>query len=257
MSDHRGRFLWYELMTTDVEAAKSFYSAVTGWSTTPWETGDQPYTMWMTGEAPVGGLMELQAEAAEAGAPPHWLAYIGTHDLDATVERALELAAQILVPTMDVPEVGRMTILADPQGAGFAAFEPANEQPPEVPPENGNMSWHDLVTSDREAAWAFYSDLFGWETTEEMDMGEMGIYQMYSRPGGAPLGGIFNRPPEASASAWLLYAKVPDAAAAVEAVRAGGGQVLNGPREVPGGDQIATCVDPQGATFAVHAAAGD
>ena len=252
MSDYRGRFLWYELMSSDVDAAIEFYSGITGWTAQPWEGDGQPYTMWMRGESPVGGLMRLPDEAAEAGAPPHWLAYFGTPDIDATVARATELGAQILVPTMDLPDVGRMTILRDPQEAVFAAYQPATDPAPETPPEAGQFSWHELATSDREAAWAFYSELFGWETTEEMDMGEGNMYHMYSRPGGWPLGGIFNRTSEMPVSAWLFYVTVPDCAAAVEAVKAGGGQVLNGPMEVPGGDMIAQCMDPQGAAFAVH-----
>lgn len=255
MSDYRGRFLWYELMTSDVEAAKGFYPGITGWSTAPWETGDQPYTMWMNGEMPVGGLMELPEDAVRAGARPHWLTYIGAPDLDATVGRAQELGAQILVPTMEVPEVGRMTILTDPQGAVFAAYQPQGDAPEEIEPHPGCFSWHELATSDREAAWAFYSELFGWETTEEMDMGDAGIYHMYSRPGGAALGGIFNRTAEMPVSAWTLYTMVPDAAEAAAAVSSAGGQVIMGPMEVPGGDQIAYCFDPQGAAFAVHSKA--
>jgi predicted enzyme related to lactoylglutathione lyase len=255
MSDYRGRFLWYELMTNDVDAAKAFYPEITGWTTMPWEAGDQPYTMWMNGEAPVGGLMALPGEAVAAGAPPHWLAYIGTPDIDATVERATELGAQIVVPTMEIPEVGRMTILTDPQGAMFAAYQPSGDVPPEVPPENGTFSWNELITSDREAAWAFYSEIFGWETTEEMDMGENGVYHMYSRPGGWPLGGIMDKPPEAPVSAWTVYVKVPDCAAAVETASGAGGQVIYGPVDVPGGDKIAQLFDPQGACFAVHSGA--
>jgi predicted enzyme related to lactoylglutathione lyase len=252
MADYRGRFLWYELMSSDVDAATDFYTPIMGWGTQEWAAGGQPYTMWMRGEAPVGGLMALPAEAAAAGAPPHWLAYIGTPDIDATVARAGELGAQVLVPTMDLPDIGRMTILCDPQGAAFAVYQPAADPGPETPPAPGNVSWHELATSDREAAWAFYSDLFGWETTEEMDMGEGHIYHMYGRPDGPPLGAIMTRPAEMPVSAWLLYVTVPDCAAAVEAIKAGGGQVLYGPHEVPGGDMIANCMDPQGAAFAVH-----
>ena len=256
MSDYRGRFLWYELMTTDVGAAIDFYSGLVGWTTQPWAGGDQPYTMWMSGEMPVGGIMELPAEAAAAGAPPHWLAYIGTPDLDATVARAGQLGANVIVPTMEIPEVGRMTIFRDPQGAVFAAYQPANEQPPEEPAGEGRFSWHELLTTDREAGWAFYSELFGWETTDEMDMGEAGIYQVYGRPGRWPLGGMMTLPPDApQVSAWMLYVKIPDCAAAVEAVKAAGGSLLHGPMEVPGGDRIAVCMDPQGAAFAVHSAA--
>jgi len=255
MSDYRGRFLWYELMTTDPAAAGEFYSGVIGWGTQAWGGGEKPYTMWMRGETPIGGLMELPAEAVAEGAPPHWLAYIGTADVDATLARAAELGARVIVPAMDLTEVGRMAILADPQGAVFAIYAPATDVGDEAPPEAGDFSWHELATSDWEAAWAFYSELFGWEKTDAMDMGEGNMYQMFSRPGGDTLGGIYNRTPEMPVSAWLLYARVPGCADAVGAVTAGGGQVLNGPMEVPGGDEIAQCMDPQGAAFAVHSVA--
>jgi len=208
--------------------------------------------MWMQGETPVGGVMELPAEAVAEGASPHWLAYIGTPDVEAALTRAGELGARVIVPAMDLPDVGRMAILADPQGIVFAIYTPSADVGEESAPEAGNFSWHELATSDWEAAWAFYSELFGWEKTDAMDMGEGNMYQMFSRPGGDTLGGMFNRPPEMPISGWLLYTRVPSSADAAEAVTVAGGQVLNGPMEVPGGDEIAQCMDPQGATFAVH-----
>ena len=257
MSDIRGRFMWYELMTSDPAAATDFYRDVVGWGTREWEGGENPYTMWTAGDAPVGGVMELPPEAVAGGAPPHWIAYIGTPDLDATLERAKELGASVLWGPLEVPEVGRMAGIMDPQGAVFAAYTPAVEPPEgsDAPPAPGRFSWHELATSDWEAAWTFYSELFGWRKTDAMDMGEGNMYQMYGR-GGPPLGGMFNRPPEMPVSAWMLYAMVPSVEAAIEAAKARGGQVLNGPMEVPGGDLIAQCVDPQGAAFAVHATAG-
>ena len=123
------------------------------------------------------------------------------------------------------------------------------------PPAVGEFSWHELTTTDGEAAWAFYSEVFGWEEADRMDMGEMGVYQMFGR-GAHPLGGIMNAPPGMPA-AWMLYVRVPDAQAAIETVKELGGQVLHGPIEVPGGDFIAHCMDPQGVAFAVHSASGD
>ena len=254
MSDVHGRFLWYELMTSDPEAAIGFYGDVVGWGTEAWDGGPQPYTMWTANGAPVGGVMALPEEAA--GAPPHWMAYIGTPDLDATVAKAEELGAQVVWGPMEVPEVGRMAGISDPQGAMFAAYQPANDPPAAGDPHPGCFSWHELWTTDQEAAWAFYSALFGWEKTTAMDMGGGNMYQMFRVPGGPELGGMALRPPEMPVSNWLLYAMVDDAGASVEAMKAGGGQVHNGPMEVPGGDLVAQGADPQGAHFAVHAKAG-
>ena len=250
-----GRFCWYELLTTDPEAAPGFYEKIAGWGTGAWETeGAPPYTMWMNGESAIGGLMQLPEPAAQAGAPPHWIAHISTPDLPATAAKAEKLGGQVL-NQMKVPTVGEFAIIKDPQGAVFSAFQSEGDAPGhDGPAKMGEFSWHELATDDWEAAWSFYSQLFGWVATDTADMGEIGMYHMFGR-GAHPLGGMFNRPPEMPVSAWLFYAKVPDAKAAVEAVQKNGGQVINGPMEVPGGDWIVQCLDPQGAMFAVHASA--
>ena len=249
-----GDFVWYDLMTTDPGAAQEFYGKVVGWGTTEWQ-GPAPYTMWCAGEEPIGGVMELPEQAKQMGAPPHWLAYVQTNDLPGTCARIKELGGNVLKDPEDIPDTGSFAIVADPQGAVFALYTPTDEQAQQdVTPRPGRFSWHELATEDPEGAWDFYSKAFGWEKTDAMDMGEMGIYQMYGN-GDHPLGGMFKRPAEMPVSAWTYYAMVPDINAAVEQVTANGGQVLNGPMEVPGGDQVAQCMDPQGCAFALHAPA--
>lgn len=261
MSDPRGRFVWYELMTTDPEAAQEFYREIVGWSTAPFEDAKVPYTMWMNGERPVGGVMELSEEARKAGAPPQWLAYIATPAVDETAEKVTELGGKVLKGPETTASVGRWVILQDPQGAVFAAYKSATEpdggddRPGAGQSKVGEFSWHELATTDHEAALDFYSELFGWEKTESMDMGEAGMYQMYGQRG-QTYGGIYNKTADMPGPpAWLFYATVPSADKAAEKIKASGGQVLNGPMEVPGGDRVAQCLDPQGAAFAVHAAA--
>ncbi len=251
-----GRFVWYELMTTDPQAAQSFYTDVIGWSTAPFEGAEIPYTLWMNGEAPVGGVMALPQEASDQGAPPHWMAYVAVNDVDATAKKAVRLGGKIIVEPRDIPGVGRFAILHDPQGASIAIYRSEQATPAEGEPQPGQFSWHELATTDHEAALDFYSRLFGWNKTEAVDMGEMGTYQIYGR-GDVPLGGMFNKPAEMPGPpAWLYYTRVGDIDQTVEKIRAKGGQVLNGPMEVPGGDRIAQCMDPQGAVFAVHARNG-
>lgn len=247
-----GRFCWFELLTSDPHAAPGFYGPITGWETSLWEGGSMPYTMWMNGEKSLGGIMELPEQAKAMGAPPHWLAYISTPDLDRTVENAKELGATIL-HSMDIPQVGRIAVVQDPQGAVFSAYQPSGDAPGhDGRAEVGEVSWHELMSSDADGAWSFYSTLFGWQKADAMDMGEMGMYQTFGR-GVHPIGGMMKRPPEMPVSAWLFYVRVPDAAAAAEKVKELGGQVLHGPMEVPGGDQVAVCCDAQGAAFGVHA----
>lgn len=257
MSDvPRGRFVWYELMTTDVEAAKRFYGDVVGWTDVPFENAPMPYTIWMNGQAPVGGLMELMAEQRAQGVPPNWLIYISTPDVDDTLKRAVELGGNVLLEAHDIPEVGRIAVLADAQGAVFAAYRPVHPTPNDGgPPVSGQFSWHELAAADQGGAWDFYHTLFDWEKTGSADMGEAGLYQMFGADD-VPWGGIFDKPPEMPGPPfWLGYVRVSDLDAAVQRVRDLGGQVLVEPMEVPGGDRIAQCLDPQGAAFALHSSA--
>jgi predicted enzyme related to lactoylglutathione lyase len=254
----RGRFVWHELLTSDPEAAQAFYKPLIGWETAAFEGADEPYTMWTYEEQPMGGVMELPADAVEMGASPHWLPYMGVEDVDASVEQAKGLGGSALRDPFDVPTVGRIGILADPQGVVFAVFTPSGDAPPETGGAMGGFSWHELATTDHEAGFDFYSALFGWEKTEAMDMGGGSMYQMFGR-GGESLGGMFTKTPEMpmpGPPGWLLYISVANIDAAVDQVGALGGQVLNGPMEVPGGDRVAQCVDPQGVPFALHASAG-
>ena len=252
-STARGRFVWYELMTTDPAAAQEFYTDIAGWGTAPFDGGPVPYTMWMKGETPVGGVMEIPAEARDRGVPPHWLAYVAVDDVDATAARAKKLGAKIIMGPETIGDVGRIVILHDPQGAVIGAFKPAQEgSPDDSEPGVGDISWRELGTTDHEAAFEFYSDLFGWEKDQAMDMGEAGVYQMYGRAG-RMLGGMYNKgadqpfPPN-----WLYYISIGDLDATVRKVKAKGGKIVVEPMEVPGGSRIAVGLDPQGAAFGLH-----
>ncbi len=242
-----GRFCWHEIMTRDPDAARDFYRTVAGWGTSVWDGGDEPYQMWMNGERPLGGLLALPAPEV----PPCWMAYISTPDRNATLARVRALGGSVM-NEIEVPEVGRFAVIADPQGGVFAVLEPEGETPghDEVPVV-GDFSWNELATTDADAAWSFYSELFGWEEAGRMDMGEMGMYRSFGQ-GAHPIGGIFHAP-EGMPAGWLHYIRVPDVAAALESVKALGGRILNGPMDVPGGDRVAQCMDAHGIAFALHA----
>ena len=197
--------------------------------------------------------MALPDEAKQMGAPPHWLGYVGTPDVAATAKQAAGLGGKVLVQPQEIPTVGTFAVLQDPQGAVLAAFAPA-QGPMDL---MGQVAWHELLTTDYEAAFDFYNALFGWNKTEAMDMGEMGVYQMYGL-GDVTLGGMMNKTADMNMPgppSWLHYMTVPSADAAAEKVAALGGKVGHGPMDVPGGGRIAQCFDPQGAAFAVHSTA--
>lgn len=248
-----GRFAWYELLTTDPDAATSFYTQLLGWTTAPWEGGEAPYTLWMNGEEPIGGVMALPPEAVAGGAPPHWLGHISTPDVEATVATAKSLGAKVMHQA-DVPEVGAFAVLADPHGAVFAAYQPAGDTPGhDGQPKSGEVSWRELMANDWQEAWSFYSQTFGWRQVEQMDMGEMGMYHIFGR-GDMAMGGMMTKPSEVPVAAWLFYFHVPSVDVAFQKAKSLGAAEVMGPMEVPGGDWIATMMDPQGAVFAVHGA---
>ncbi len=241
------RFVWYDLLTNDREAAVRFYGAVLGWGTQPFEVpGTEPYLMWTRSGVPIGGSMTMPPHELEAGTKPHWLGYVAVDDVDATVEKAGSAGAKTLVPATDIPTVGRFAVLRDPQGAFLAVFRSLQASPPPGEPQEGDVSWHELATTDVEAALRFYHELFGWEESGRAEMGEAGTYLMFGTP---MLGGIYAMP---HVLGWLYYVLVSDLDAALERVRTHHGQVAHGPMEVPGGDRIAQCFDPQGGPFALH-----
>jgi|GEM_PF-504790 len=247
-----GRFLWYELRTPDPEGAKAFYSNVIGWGTQAWSApgADEmpPYTMWMAGDAPIGGMAEMPLEGAQ------WIAYIGTTDVDASVDYFVENGGALLQEATSVPSVGRMALVSDPSGAAIGLYTPEGPMPLSEGDRPGLFSWHELATINAEKVASFYMKHFNWKTAGDTDMGEMGTYAMFSRTE-VPHGGIYNKPAEAPGGpSWLYYVMVEDLDGALERVKQSGGQVLVGPIEVPGGDMIAQCVDPSGIPFALHAA---
>jgi uncharacterized protein len=243
----RGRFIWHELLTTDTGASAAFYQKVLPWRTQP--SSMPGYTIWMAGQTQIGGLMTLPAEAA--GAPPHWLLYVGTPNVDATCAQAQALGAKVHKAATDIPNVGRFAVLADPQGATFAVFTPGAGPPPGAAPPQGGFTWHELATTNVAAALRFYGELFGWTKGPGHDMGGMGIYQLIEH-GGSEVGGMCNVQGPSTPPSWLSYVHVADSNRAVAAVKAAGGRLLHGPMEVPGGSWIALFMDPQGGAFAVQ-----
>jgi uncharacterized protein len=248
-----GRPLWYELMTTDMKAAEAFYQTVVGWKTSPFPGSPQPYTMFnRTGDVPVAGVM---AKPAEVKAPPFWAMYVGVPRIEDAAANINRLGGTAHTGIIEIPTVGRVQMMMDPQGAAFYIYEPARAEPrPEAAAEVGEASWHELMTTDLAAAMTFYEQAFGWKPSEALDMGPMGKYQMFNRPHGM-IGGMMNKPPQMAnvPPNWQIYFRVPDVDNAAERIKANGGRILNGPMEVPGGDRVVNAMDPQGAAFGLHA----
>src|SRR5262245_57348015 len=105
----RGRFVWHELMTTDTKSAANFFTKVIGWKTQPWDQ-DPSYSMFVTGKQPMAGLLPLPEDAKAMGAPPNWLTYIGTSNVDEAAKQVASLGGHVVKAPSDIPTIGRFAI---------------------------------------------------------------------------------------------------------------------------------------------------
>jgi len=248
-----GRFSWFDLLTTDPEGARRFYEAVIGWTDVPCDGGT--YHQFRVGSAGVGGVMALPAHVRAGGVPPHWLGHVTVANVAETVERAQRLGAALVLPSTEVPGVGRFAVLADPQGAAFAVAMMDHECPePWDTSGPGFFAWAELHTSDREAAWRFYAELFGWVTTGSFSMApRWGTYLMFGPRPDHAWGGMFEGAKvEGVPPYWQHVIRVADADEAARRVVAHGGRIVAGPADIPvGGGRVAQCLDPQGSVFGI------
>lgn len=253
MGPEHGRFVWYELMTTDMAAAIRFYEQVVGWSARDAGMPGMAYTLLSSAGDDIAGLMDLPQAARDMGAPPSWIGYVGVDDVDLGAASVAAGGGKVYRAPEDIPGIGRFAVVADPQGAVLALFKGDGEMPARNPAMRpGLVGWHELLAEDRERAFDFYSAQFGWRKDQGIDMGPLGIYQLFAYDGAAEaIGGMMTRPPGVPASFWIYYFTTDDISAAEARVVAAGGRVINGPMEVPGGVHIFQAEDPQGAVFAM------
>jgi predicted enzyme related to lactoylglutathione lyase len=247
-----GQFCWYELLTSDADDAARFYAHVNGWTVQDAGVTTMRYRVFSAASDGVAGLMAIPDELRAAGVPPHWAGYILVDDVDEAVTRVTSAGGTIKRPASDIPTVGRFAVLADPQGAAFTLFRPAenSNRPPPAPYTPGHVGWHELHAADWQSAFDFYAGQFGWEKQQAHDMGAMGTYQTFNI-GGGQAGGVMTKSAEFPVPLWLYYFTVAAIDAGVARAVEAGGKVLNGPFEVPGGVFVAQCLDPQGALFAL------
>lgn len=252
MRNRHGDFIWYELLTTDVDQAQAFYRAIVDWEIVDSEMPGMDYRLVFAGQSPIAGLMRLPQEAIDAGGKPLWAGYIAVDDVDASVERIQKAGGSLQMPATDIPEVGRMAMVTDLDGIPFYVMRGATDEPSDAYAANkvGHCGWNELAAKNMSGAMEFYSEQFDWTMGFEMDMGPMGIYKFIERDGQG-FGGIMQSSEQAGPPLWSFYFRVADIDAAVDKVNANGGKVLHGPAEVPGGDYIVNATDPQGVLFSL------
>jgi hypothetical protein len=239
-------FVWHDLATTDVEAAKAFYHKVVGWNFSPQSPG---YEMALVGQLGVGGIMELPPHLR--GMAPFWSGYVFTPDVDAACKRVKELGGTVHREPWDIPGTIRMAVIADPGGAVLHIMQPLSKEERTWPAEGapGTVGWNELHAANLDEAWDFYSGMFGWTKGYAHHMGEkLGVYQIFQIDG-KDIGGMMRKMDEMPRPVWFHYFMVHGIDAATARVREAGGQVAMGPHEVPGGQWILQAIDPQGGYF--------
>lgn len=243
-------FFWYDVMTTDTAAAAKFYADVVGW--VPQDSGSPGYTALTVNGVGTAGLMAVPDEAAKMGARPAWMGYILVDDVAATCDAIREAGGTIHKGPVTIEGVITFAVVADPQGGGFLIAKPISDKPVNWPQPGtpGTIGWHELLAGDWTTVWPFYETLFGWIKGTALDMGPMGTYQIFNA-GGPDIGAMMTKPSRAPGPLpyWNYYINVASVTAAAETIKAGGGTVLMGPHEVPGGQYILQALDPQGALF--------
>lgn len=262
--NRQGGFVWYELMTTDADAAGVFYGAVVGWSLTghdPASPVDYRHFLRDDGRN-AAGVLGLTAEMQAQGAHPAWVPYFAVADVDAVSAAILADGGRALGPRMDIAE-GSFAMVTDPFGTPFYLMRP---NPPAHAPDAvsdafspdkvQHVRWNELPTPDLAGALAFYARHFGFDLEQSMPMGPAGAYHFIGH-GGQVLGGMMQRSGDDVPSLWRAYFGVPSVTAAQAAITAHGGTVLNGPHQVPGGDWVLQARDPQGAIFGIVGPMGE
>jgi predicted enzyme related to lactoylglutathione lyase len=255
-----GSFIWYELMTSDATAAAKFYGAVVGWKIADRSDplgGDTDYRMIGRSDGGYnGGVLSLTGDMMQHGARPTWLGYLHVADVDVAVKAIEADGGRLLMPRKDLA-VGAIAMVADPMGTPFYVMAPI--PPPGKPDAKSDVfdvttaqhaRWNELASPDQPRAKQFYAKHFGFEFKDSMPMGAMGNYDFIDHAG-LRLGGIMQKPPQSPNAAWLFYFGVESITVAKAAIEQGGGKVINGPHQVPGGDWVVIAVDPQGAAFGI------
>jgi predicted enzyme related to lactoylglutathione lyase len=250
MTTHRpGTPSWVDLGSPDIEASAAFYGEVFGWDAPESEDAEQTggYRQAMKGDKPVAGMMPLMQE----GQPPAWSTYISVEDADATAAAVTEAGGTVLAEPMDVLDLGRMAVFADPEGAVFGIWQAGSFAGAGLVKEADTLVWNELNTRDPERAKSFYGDVFGWQYDEREF--EAGLYTSIQADG-ETVGGIIDisdRVPDEVPAHWLVYFASDEADATIEKATSAGGEVVFGPEDISEVGRIAVMKDPAGAVFAV------
>lgn len=252
-SHAQGTFCWIDLATNDTGKARKFYTELFGWraedAPMPGEQGGV-YTMLYKGDAMVGALYELNPDMKAAGVPPHWESYIAVDDVDAAAAKVEQLGGRINAPPFDIPGVGRMAAVADPDGAAFNLYKAAGEAGLQLVNEPGAYCWSELYAKNPSRATEFYGSLLGWRSKESVSSDGRPYYQLGPSEEQA-IAGMMELRPEWGAVPpnWSLYFQVSNLDESLEKAKSLGANVLMPVTNIQGVGKFSLVSDPTGAAF--------
>ena len=247
---HTGKMVFAELVTPDIAQAERFYGGLFGWTFEDIKLGSYDFVEASDGGHLVASLFSRPMPSDHSRGPA-WLTFFSTKDVDAVAALAAQQGARLLRPAHDLPGLGREAVFADPQGAVFAAFTSASGDPPDVLVQPGQWIWSALITTDPDAAAAFYQSVFNYDVYDlpaPQDAQHLTLAaDDFARVGINPMPG---KRPDAHPY-WINFLRVDDAGVVAAKATSLGGQVLLSPRTDRHGAQIAILADPAGAPFGV------
>jgi predicted enzyme related to lactoylglutathione lyase len=245
MADYtHGRFVWRDLLSTNLDAAKRFYGELFGWTTKEFP-GPSPYYVLQAGEKMVGGMMPVQKGESY---PSFWMSYVSVSDVDACADRAKNAGGKIHRAPTDIPTVGRFAIIGDPNGATTAAFKSVNGDPKQVMAA-GEFCWESLQTPNPTTDVDFYKKVYGWSEEKFGDAITLGVSEgmmnqvasVGSAQGGMP-------------ASWTTYVGVDSLSSARDRVKRLGGSILEEAIPVPTMGTFAVIQDPDKAVICLFEA---
>lgn len=240
-----GKFVWHDLLTEDPAGARTFYGDLLGWTFT--ETDHPRYTLiWHNGR-PIGGIVDMTKDRDDLN-KSQWVSLVSVVDVDGAARSTVAAGGVAHVGPLDLPDRGRLAVVSDPQGAVVAYLRATRGDPPDREAGLGDWLWNELWTREIDASTRFYTDLIGYELTEEK-LVDNDSYPVLSRDG-VHRAGVVSYPMKEVRAHWLPYVRVADPEALAARVERLGGKLLLAPSDAARKGSVAIVLDPSGAPVA-------
>lgn len=241
-----GKFVWHNLVTSDVNAAQAFYGRLFGWE---FETSkDGRYSVISYRGRNIGGIVDVSKDG-RAPKAARWLSAMSVADLDASLDAVKAAGGKQLEAPVDVKGIGRVVTIEDADGAVLHLLASSQGDPPDIEPALDTWLWHELLANHAPRAVDFYATAFGYEVEALKKKPDSPYRVLWSA--GEPRAGVMPNPFE-TRSIWIPYIRVADPSILVGQVRALGGRVLIEPSPEVREGTLALVLDPSGAPIALQ-----